>query len=154
MARVQEGLRPPADDDSQGPPRQHRDCLSAPGAAARQPDGRDRGDGSRIVLVEGGAPPASRCRHRGAGQDSPWPREVILAGGVINTPQLLMLSGIGDPDELARARRSRPWLPLPGVGANLQDHVSVILMYRRSRAGTVPPHDARRPDRPRLPAPI
>ncbi len=57
-------------------------------------------------------------------------REVILAGGVINTPQLLMLSGIGDPDDLAQhgiAVRA----PLRGVGKNLQDHVSVILIYSR-----------------------
>jgi len=57
-------------------------------------------------------------------------REVILAGGVINTPQLLMLSGIGDPGELAQhgiAVRA----PLRGVGKNLQDHVSVILIYSR-----------------------
>ena len=57
-------------------------------------------------------------------------REVILAGGVINSPQLLMLSGIGAPEDL-----SRHAIPvkaaLPGVGRNLQDHVSVILIYAR-----------------------
>jgi len=57
-------------------------------------------------------------------------REVILAGGVINTPQLLMLSGVGDPARLAQHRIDVK-APLPGVGRNLQDHVSVILMYRR-----------------------
>src|SRR5688500_14983578 len=57
-------------------------------------------------------------------------REVILAGGVINSPQLLMLSGVGDPKELGR--HSIPVkVALPGVGRNLQDHASVILMYRR-----------------------
>ncbi len=57
-------------------------------------------------------------------------REVILAGGVINSPQLLMLSGVGDAEELAR--HSIPVkIALPGVGRNLQDHASVILMYRR-----------------------
>jgi 4-pyridoxate dehydrogenase len=61
-------------------------------------------------------------------------REVILAGGVINTPQILMLSGIGDPAELKRLD-----IPvttaLPGVGRNLQDHVSAILMYHRKEPG-------------------
>jgi choline dehydrogenase-like flavoprotein len=57
-------------------------------------------------------------------------REVIVAGGVINSPQLLMLSGIGDPAQLAQ-HRVPVKAALPGVGKNLQDHVSVILMYRR-----------------------
>jgi choline dehydrogenase/4-pyridoxate dehydrogenase len=57
-------------------------------------------------------------------------REVILSGGVINTPQLLTLSGIGDPAELKRLDIPVK-IGLPGMGKNLQDHVSVILMYRR-----------------------
>jgi 4-pyridoxate dehydrogenase len=57
-------------------------------------------------------------------------REVIVAGGVINSPQLLMLSGIGDPAHLAHHGIAVK-AALPGVGGNLQDHVSVILMYRR-----------------------
>ena len=57
-------------------------------------------------------------------------REVIVAGGVVNTPQLLMLSGVGDPSWLAEQRIAVK-AALPGVGRNLQDHVSVILMYRR-----------------------
>ncbi len=71
-------------------------------------------------------------------------REVILAGGVINSPQLLMLSGIGDPAELGR-HGIPVAVPLPGVGANLQDHVSVILMYRRKEPG--PFHRMMRLDR-------
>jgi choline dehydrogenase/4-pyridoxate dehydrogenase len=61
-------------------------------------------------------------------------REVILCGGVINTPQLLMLSGIGDAEELRR-HDIRVTAALPGVGDNLQDHVSVILMYHRREPG-------------------
>ena len=57
-------------------------------------------------------------------------REIIVAGGVINSPQLLMLSGIGDPSWLAEHRIAVK-VALPGVGSNLQDHVSVILMYAR-----------------------
>ena len=53
-------------------------------------------------------------------------REVILAGGVINSPQLLMLSGIGDPEALKR-RDIPVTVALPGVGRNFQDYVSVIL---------------------------
>ena len=61
--------------------------------------------------------------------------EVLLAGGVINSPQLLMLSGIGDPEELAQhniAVKS----PLRGVGRNLQDHISAIINYSRKEPGT------------------
>ncbi len=51
-------------------------------------------------------------------------REVILTAGTINTPQLLMLSGIGPADELRR--HGLPILAdLPGVGANLHDHPDI-----------------------------
>jgi choline dehydrogenase len=49
--------------------------------------------------------------------------EVILSGGSINSPQLLMLSGIGDPEQL-RAVGVEPRHELVGVGANLQDHLA------------------------------
>jgi 4-pyridoxate dehydrogenase len=61
-------------------------------------------------------------------------RELILCGGVINTPQLLMLSGVGESDELQR-HGIAVTAALPGVGRNLQDHVSVILMYHRREPG-------------------
>ena len=48
-------------------------------------------------------------------------REVILSGGVFNSPQLLMLSGIGPADHL-RDVGIQPVIDLPGVGGNLQDH--------------------------------
>ena len=61
-------------------------------------------------------------------------REVILAGGVINSPQLLMLSGIGDPAELA-AHGIDVHVALPGVGTNLQDHISVGPSWTRRAPG-------------------
>ena len=48
--------------------------------------------------------------------------EVVLCGGTVNSPQLLMLSGIGPAEEL-RALGIDPVLDLPGVGRNLQDHL-------------------------------
>lgn len=52
--------------------------------------------------------------------------EVILCGGAINSPQLLMLSGIGDADAL-RALSIPTVQHLPGVGKNLQDHLEVYV---------------------------
>jgi choline dehydrogenase/4-pyridoxate dehydrogenase len=71
-------------------------------------------------------------------------REVILAGGVINSPQLLMLSGIGDPEALG-IQGIAVKVPLRGVGANLQDHVSVTVAYARKEPG--PLHAKMRADR-------
>jgi choline dehydrogenase len=51
-------------------------------------------------------------------------REVVLCGGAINTPQLLMLSGIGDRDQL-RDHGIATLADSPGVGANLADHLCV-----------------------------
>jgi 4-pyridoxate dehydrogenase len=61
-------------------------------------------------------------------------REVLLAAGVINSPHLLMLSGIGDPAEL-NAHSIDVRTPLPGVGKNLQDHISASVEYRRREPG-------------------
>jgi len=63
-------------------------------------------------------------------------REVICCGGVINSPQLLMLSGIGDPAELA-AHGIAVKVALPGVGKNLQDHISAAISYQRTEPGPV-----------------
>ena len=71
-------------------------------------------------------------------------RETILSGGVINSPQLLMLSGIGDAAAL-RATGITPLIDLPGVGSNLQDHMSVALFYSRQTPG--PLHPRMRADR-------
>ena len=56
--------------------------------------------------------------------------EVIVSGGVINSPQLLMLSGIGNGDHL-REHGIDAIIDLKGVGQNLQDHLSVGVEYER-----------------------
>jgi choline dehydrogenase/4-pyridoxate dehydrogenase len=71
-------------------------------------------------------------------------REIILCGGVINSPQLLMLSGLGDPDHL-KSNGIAINAALPGVGANLQDHISASAAYQRKDPG--PLHHAMRADR-------
>ncbi|MDR7255592.1 choline dehydrogenase [Nocardioides sp. BE266] len=54
--------------------------------------------------------------------------EVILCGGAINSPQLLQLSGIGNPEHL-RPLGVEMVHDLPGVGENLQDHLEVYIQY-------------------------
>ena len=64
--------------------------------------------------------------------------EVILAGGAINTPQLLLLSGLGPADDL-RALGIDVVGDLPGVGQNLQDHLEVYVQYRSRQPVSVAP---------------
>ncbi len=63
-------------------------------------------------------------------------REVILAGGAINSPQLLMLSGVGPADHLQEIG-----VPvahdLPGVGQNLQDHIEMYVQYESTQPITL-----------------
>jgi len=62
---------------------------------------------------------------------------VVLAAGALDTPRLLQLSGIGDPDRLTAAG-IRPVHDLPGVGENLQDHPLILGMNFRARADLGP----------------
>ena len=80
------------------------------------------------VLVENGRAVGITFLRNGATEDARATKEVILAGGTLNSPQLLMLSGIGPADYLARL--GVPTIhDLPGVGANLQDHPMVSVGY-------------------------
>jgi choline dehydrogenase len=64
-------------------------------------------------------------------------REVLLCGGAINSPQLLMLSGIGPADHLSYL--DIPVVAdIPGVGQNLQDHLSAGVMYQSTRPIILP----------------
>src|SRR5260370_23305256 len=62
-------------------------------------------------------------------------REVIISAGVIGTPKLLELSGIGDRDVLDNAG-IQTRVASPGVGSNLQDHYVVRLGFRVRGSGT------------------
>ena len=76
-----------------------------------------------------------RVTRQGTPQTFQARREVILAGGVINSPQLLQLSGFGDPEHLQSlgipVRHA-----LPGVGANLRDHYTPRFTARVKSAQT------------------
>ncbi|GAB1849682.1 GMC family oxidoreductase [Achromobacter xylosoxidans] len=83
------------------------------------------------LLFEGTRCVGVQVRRDGQSASVRAAREVVLAAGAVNTPQLLELSGIGEP---ARLRESGIALrhALPGVGENLQDHLQlrVILKVR------------------------
>jgi choline dehydrogenase len=65
--------------------------------------------------------------------------EVILCGGAINSPQLLQVSGVGDPAQLEEV--GVPVVhDLPGVGANLQDHLEVYVQCASSQPVTMAPY--------------
>jgi 4-pyridoxate dehydrogenase len=86
------------------------------------------------VLFEGIKAVGVEYLSGGALESARADREVLLCGGVINSPQLLMLSGIGEPEQL-RAHDIKVAVSLPGVGKNLQDHISAAVAYGRREPG-------------------
>ena len=69
-------------------------------------------------------------------------REVISCGGAFNSPQLLQLSGIGDPEHL-RGLGIDVVAALPGVGENLQDHLEVYIQYTCRKPVSMQPYLAK-----------
>ena len=63
-------------------------------------------------------------------------REVVLSGGAVNSPQILMLSGIGPADHL-RSVGIEPVVDLPGVGSNLSDHLASGSIMGTSRTDSL-----------------
>ncbi|MFI7586396.1 choline dehydrogenase [Spongisporangium articulatum] len=94
-------------------------------------------EGNRAVGVEysratpWGTPAGRRVHRVSAG-------EVVLAGGAINTPQLLQLSGVG-PADLLGGLGIDVVADLPGVGANLQDHLEVYVQHASSQPVSMAP---------------
>ena len=84
-------------------------------------------DGDRVVGVE-----YQRDGERRTVQAN---EEVIVSGGTINSPQLLMLSGIGPADEL-ETHDIEVKKELPGIGRNLQDHLFATVQYEAENALT------------------
>jgi choline dehydrogenase len=75
---------------------------------------------------------------KGAATEQVLADEVILAGGAINTPQLLMLSGIGPADHL-RALGMDVVADLPAVGEHLQDHLEVYIQHASTKPVSMQP---------------
>lgn len=80
------------------------------------------------IIVENGRAVGVEFRQKNGIRRVHADREVILSAGVVNSPQILMLSGIGPADELAKFN-IRSVQDLPGVGKNLQDHVDCVMAY-------------------------
>jgi choline dehydrogenase len=80
------------------------------------------------VEIEGGRAVGVRYLQRGQEEFARAEAEVILAGGAIGSPQLLMLSGVGPADHL-REHDIPVMSESPGVGANLSDHPIVTAMW-------------------------
>ena len=84
------------------------------------------------VSVEGGRAVGVEFRSRGRVHQARAEREVIVSGGAINSPKLLLLSGIGPADRLRRL--GVPVVhDLPGVGRNLHDHLNAQVITRCNR---------------------
>ena len=87
------------------------------------------------VLFEGTTATGIEYSRGGAQLTATARREVLLCAGAIGSPQLLELSGVGDP-ELLRRLGMEVTAALPAVGGGLQDHVCVSYFYR-SRVPTL-----------------
>ena len=87
-------------------------------------------DGDRVTGVD---------YHRsGRGDRRVHADEVILCGGAINSPQLLLLAGIGPKEDLEKLGIDVV-ADLPGVGSNLQDHLEVYIQYASKQPVSIGP---------------
>ncbi|MDD9800409.1 MAG: choline dehydrogenase [Gammaproteobacteria bacterium] len=85
------------------------------------------------VTITNGRAAAVEFSARGEGlRRAACRREIILAAGAVNSPQLLQLSGIGDGAHL-QSLNIAVARDLPGVGGNLQDHLQIRAVYKSSR---------------------
>lgn len=88
------------------------------------------------IAIENRRATSVRVRRNGTEWNIGCRREVILAAGAIDTPRILELSGIGDPDRL-RSLGIEPVHALRGVGEGLRDHLHTRLTFRSARAVTL-----------------
>jgi len=89
---------------------------------------RSRATATRVI-VEGGRAVGVEFVGDGQRETIRATREIVLCGGVINSPQLLMLSGIGPGDHL-RAQGVNVAAAVAGVGGNLQDHLKLSIRWQ------------------------
>ena len=87
---------------------------------------------TRRVLLDGTTATGVEYEQNGTVKTASATREVILCGGAINSPQLLLLSGIGPAAHLKDSGVDVAHA-LPGVGENLQDHLDVTLRWEATQ---------------------
>jgi choline dehydrogenase len=88
------------------------------------------------VDLEGRRAVGVTCRQNGQRRQIRARRDVILSGGAINTPQLLQISGIGNPEDLGTIGVAVKHA-LPGVGRNFRDHYAVRVSALVKGAGSL-----------------
>ncbi len=81
------------------------------------------------VLLSGRRAVGVEYRQGGTTKTAHAKAEVIVAGGAFNSPQLLQLSGLG-PADLLRSHGIAVIADMPGIGADLQDHLQIRMLYR------------------------
>ena len=91
---------------------------------------------ARRVIIENGRATGVEVSQGGTIRVIPAQREVVLAASSINSPKLLMLSGIGPGAHLAE-HGIEVVADRPGVGANLQDHMELYLQFAASQPVTL-----------------
>ncbi|MBX3098976.1 MAG: GMC family oxidoreductase N-terminal domain-containing protein [Salinibacterium sp.] len=86
-------------------------------------------DGAKVIGVEYEKEGELHTAHAG---------EVVLSAGALDTPRILLRSGVGPADEL-RALGIEPVLDLPGVGKNLHDHLLAPVIFATDKREVAPP---------------
>ena len=96
------------------------------------------------LLIDGAVCRGVAYLHDGRSVEARCDGEVVLSAGTYQSPQILMLSGVGNPDELA-PHGIETTVELPGVGRNLMDHIGSMVQRHCSKPATY--HNLRNPIR-------
>jgi len=88
------------------------------------------------LRLDGGSVTGVDCARNGQALSALAKRQVVLAAGAIGTPQIMMLSGLGPAAQL-KEHGIDVAADLPGLGANLQDHLQIRTSFRISGARTL-----------------
>ena len=88
------------------------------------------------IVIEDGLATGVEYLHNGETKKVGAAREILLCAGAVQSPQLLKLSGIGNPEELA-SHGINCVHELPGVGENLQDHLDIVVQFHAEASATL-----------------